>query len=307
MPEAAEDAIEAILKQVHEASSLRFSSVRRANLEMQVTERMSYLGLKSIASYREIINEDTEEFWQLIESLTTKETYFFRLPGHFEGIRDIVLPEIEERLSEDLRRTMALDGEGPVAKPPLRVWSAGCSTGEEVYSLAMCILRNLKYPRAWATSILATDISRKALSEAEMGHYAPHSISKIPKDLQGSYVCLDRSGGHMAADLKRVCSFRIMNLHDFLSGGKLFQVTGLDGSREFIDFNERFDIVFCRNVMIYFDFEAQQRLVKSLYNCLRPGGYLFTGDAEVLHIYEHRFEVVHYQSSVFYKKMPHLN
>lgn len=283
---------------IYGQSSLSFSPSRLINLEMQLRERLRTRGLSSYEDYFKVLSDDVDEFDALIEGITTKETHFFRLPDQFRALGTRIIPGIEKRLSSDARKLMSAAG-GP--GEPLRIWSAGCATGEEPYSIAMTLMSSLAYPRALKSEIVASDISRDAVTTARLGFYESDVIKKIPALYRNKYLRVVSGGGVIAEDLVSRISFRIFNLRG-LEDNTSCVFTKLDGSRERLDLSERFDIIFCRNVMIYFDFAAQQRLVDNLFACLRPGGYLFTGDAELLHIYKHGFETLEFEGTYYYRK-----
>lgn len=283
--------------------SLRFSPSRLINLETQIRERIEVRELSSLEDYFLLLQKDLSEFDTLIEGITTKETHFFRLPGQFEALREELLPRIEERLSQEAQRRMVEGIRQKTRNIPLRIWSAGCATGEEPYSIAMTVMEGLRYPRAWKVEILATDISQKAVTTASLGSYEAAALKRIPTIYQKKYVTMVNGGGVVTGEIKKKISFRVFNLRK-LNGKKekLCDFIKINGNREYMNLSGRFDAIFCRNVMIYFDIPAQQHLVDGLYACLKPGGYLFTGDAELLHIYDHNFKTVEYEGTIFYRK-----
>ncbi|UCD83218.1 MAG: protein-glutamate O-methyltransferase CheR [Deltaproteobacteria bacterium] len=283
--------------------SLRFSPSRMINLETQIRERIEARGLSSLEDYFSLLQKDLHEFDTLIEGITTKETHFFRLPGQFEALRKEVLPWIEDRLSQEAQRRVAEGIRERTRNIPLRIWSAGCATGEEPYSIAMAVMEGLRYSRAWKVEILASDISQEAVKTASLGSYEAGDLAQIPAGYQEKYMRTVNDRLVMADGIKDKVSFRVFNLRK-LNGEreKLYDFVKIDGNREYINLYGRFDAIFCRNVMIYFDIPAQQRLVDGLYACLRPGGYLFTGDAELLYIYEHNFKSIDYERTIFYRK-----
>ena len=283
--------------------SLRFSPSRLINLETQLRERIEVRELSSLEDYFHLLQRDLKEFDTLIEGITTKETHFFRLPGQFKALRKELLPWIEERLSQEAQRRMVEGIREKTRNIPLRIWSAGCATGEEPYSIAMTVMEGLRYPRAWKVEILASDISQKAVATASLGSYEVGALKRIPIIYQKKYVTMVNGGGAMVGEVKKKVSFRVFNLRK-LNGEKekLCDFIKIDGNKEYMNLSGRFDVIFCRNVMIYFDIPAQQRLVDGLYACLKPGGYLFTGDAELLHIYDHDFKTVDYEGTIFYRK-----
>lgn len=289
---------------IYGQSSLRFSPARLINLEMQIRERVLYLGLGSFEDYYHKLNRDVDEMLALIDKLTTKETYFFRLLPQFKVLENTIIPRIEGRLSNDARTLMAnLPADGKSIKLPLRIWSAGCATGEEAYSIAMSVTNALQFKRAWQVEVMASDISREAILWAEAGKYDAAQLDRIPQLYRDAFVIRTNGTGTFAGELRKKISFKIFNLNNLTdASGAQYKFIGSDGSREMVDLFERYDIIFCRNVMIYFDFAAQHRLIDRLYANLKPGGYLFMGDAELLHIYKHNFETIEKDGAIIYRK-----
>ncbi|MDD5222973.1 MAG: protein-glutamate O-methyltransferase CheR [bacterium] len=285
---------------IYDEASLRFSPSRLFKLENQVIQRSRTRGFNSWDDYFFYLRRDRQELDFLIEEITTKETYFFRLPEQLRIVREIIMPELEAQLSQELQTRL---GERPVSRVPLRVWSSGCATGEEVYSLGMALLEGLEYPLAWSLEILATDLSRKALEMAHRGYYESSALEKIPEEYRKQYVLPRNGGGEIIPMLRNMINFQTLNLRDLvMDKGRRSKLASLYGDGDLVDLTGRFHIIFCRNVLIYFDFPAQQELVTGLYKCLQPGGYLFTGDAEFLHIYRHNFEIVMKDGVSFYRK-----
>jgi chemotaxis protein methyltransferase CheR len=266
-------------------------------------ERIKSKDISSCKDYLRLLQEDFEELDALIGGITTKETHFFRLPNQFEALENYVIPWIEDRLSKEAQSLIVKEGWSGKYKVPLRIWSAGCATGEEPYSIAMILMDSLKYPRAWEIELLASDISKEAIAFASEGFYENNSIKKIPIFYQKKYMRMISNGAMILNELSEKISFYTFNLSNLNPGqGNTCTFIKLNGSEERIDVFERFDMIFCRNVMIYFDFPAQQQLVDNLYACLKPGGYLFTGDTEILRIYKHGFNTLEFNGAYFYQK-----
>ncbi len=203
---------------------------------------------------------------ELINSLSTNVTEFFREPRHFEFLTRQLLP----RLIEQKRRA---------GKRRLRAWSAGCSSGEEPYSLAMTLLEALGPERSqWDVKVLATDISTRAMAVAETGVYPRERVRSVPPHHHAACLSSERLNGELVVAVnpavRELVSFRRLNL---------ISPWPFSGS---------FDFIFCRNVMIYFDRPTQQRLVARFYERVERGGMLFTGHAESLTGVEHAFRYV---------------
>ena len=191
----------------------------------------------------------------MIDALATNHTAFFREPDHFTFLQAEVLPAMTHR-------------------DPIEIWSAACSTGEEVWTLAMILNDTLPNRRI---SIMATDISNKALHQAQAAEYTPDRCQGIPPGFLGRYFVAGTGTVKtycIAPQLRSQVTFRRVNLIQNIGAGRLYPV------------------IFCRNVMIYFDQETQERVVARLANSLEPGGYLFVGHAESLTRISHSLEYV---------------
>lgn len=212
----------------------------------------------------------------LAGELTVKETYFFRAPRQFRLLRDLVSSEVA-KARMDVRR--------PADKRRFAVWSAGCSTGEEAYSIAMTLLCALRTPGSWELDILGTDLSEEAVRVAREGTYVSPRVA--PDFVEAARL------------MERYCTTE----GDTLTvSERLREVTRFEVGNILAAQPRDLDVVFCRNVMIYFPLAEQPALVASLLHALRPGGWLFTGDAELLHVMEHGFESVRLDGAVVYRK-----
>ena len=190
---------------------------------------------------------------ELINRISTNFTYFWREHAHYDHLRSVALPEVCTRLQQQ-------------RECDLRVWCAAAATGEEPYTLAMLIHEHLgaDYSR-WQAGLLATDISLEALTTATAGSYSADAVKRLPARLKQRYLQADGDGSfRVAPELRADMFFRRFNLmHEF-------------------PFKRPFHIIFCRNVMIYFDRPTRRRLLQKLYHHTAPGGYLYIGHAESL-------------------------
>ncbi len=242
--------------------------------EKSFGDRAQYLGW--------LINHPAEKEWSvLMDQLAIKETYFFRNRSQFEFLESRGLREMLGR------RT----GHGlPSSRPVLRLLSAGCATGEEPYSMAMMMLERLRKQEDWDVTIDAWDISEEALSKAQLGRYSPSermlsSLYAKQPDLLEKYFQAQRDGSYQVADpVRNLVRFQQKNLKEVIATR---------------DFSERWDVIFCRNVMIYFDDEHQSRLVRWLEDSVKPGGFVMTGDVETLHVFDHRLQPVRWNALVY--------
>lgn len=255
-------------EKIYLKSNLYFPPQKTFLLEKRLIERINELRLTSYEDYYELLNKDEKEIGNLLDILTNKETSFFRIINHFEFLKDW-LKKKEEVL--DFR-------------PSLKIWSAGCSTGEEAYSIAMTVLDTLRYPKAWDIEIIATDICYKAIKTAVEGRYEVERIKGIP-DAFRKYINTDKDYGEVKEEVKKLVRFERRDIRE-------------EGRKNFFDF------VFCRNVLIYSDFEGQKRVIDSIYKALKPYGYLFTGEGEILHILPHPFRTIESNGFLLYQKVP---
>jgi len=241
-------------------------------VERKLRERVDALGLASFGEYYRFLRLSSgggAELDEAIDLLTTNETYFFREDYQLRALRDEVLPRIAGAKSQRL----------------LSVWSAGCSTGEEVYTLAIVISESGLF-EGWQVRVYGSDISRRCVAAARRGVYGPSSFRMTPPEIRRSCF-VDRSdGAHVADRIRTICHFGHMNLMD----AERVRIVG------------RVDIIFCRNVLIYFDQRSRKRLIDTLYERLLPGGLLFLGHSESLLNVSTAFELVHLREDLAYRK-----
>jgi len=223
--------------------------------------------------YDHVINDTTgHELTILLDSISTNLTYFFREPQHFDFLTGKALPEI--------KRKKLTSGD-----KVFRFWSAGCSSGEEAYSIAIVVSEALNGTRDWQVKILATDLSTKVLERADAGIYEGKKLERIPYESKRRYFQKgsNRWKGYFRAkkELRETITFSRLNL------------------MESISFDKPFDLIFCRNVMIYFDNAVKEGVVEKFFRNLAIGGYLFIGHAESLTGVRHQFRYI--QPSVYQK------
>jgi chemotaxis protein methyltransferase CheR len=277
--------LERFKRLVYERSLLSFPAAREEQFKRSLVQRIKEGDFRSPDDYYTVLHADAGEFDRLLSLITTQETYFFRMPEHFEILDEVVLPGIIEREGRAAAGSLA---RGEKHRMRLWAWSAGCATGQEAYSLAMQIHHGLRYGKAWDVKVLGTDINTRGLAVARQGRYHTLRLGRTPSQLIEKYFEIHSvEEVEVASEVKELTEFRVMNLRN---------LTAAHG------YTNSFDIVFCRNVMIYFDRPAQERLVAALVACLRPGGYFFTGEGEVLHLYDHHLELIEHRSSIFYRK-----
>jgi chemotaxis protein methyltransferase CheR len=257
---------ERISKLVYEQCGIHLHDGKKELVKARLGKRLREGNYRSFAEYfgHVTTREGQEELITMIDSISTNLTYFFREDSHFRKLEKII-----PKLSENNR---------------LNIWCAGCSTGEEPYSIAMTVMEHVK-SAAVNVKILATDISTKVLKTAEAAVYSSERIDKIPQPLLKKYFQYGTgpSSGlfRVKKDLREMIEFRRLNLIEPFP-------------QQFL-----FDVIFCRNVMIYFDKATQGVLVNKYFDHLEKGGYLFVGHSESLTGLSHRFK---YSEPSIYKK-----
>jgi chemotaxis protein methyltransferase CheR len=229
----------------------------------RLVKRLRSLHLRSFADYCELLQGPgaAAEVENLVNAITTNITNFFREPHHFDFLKNsVLLPRVGER----------------PRRQRIRIWSAGCSSGEEPYSIAMTMADVLKQGEGWDALILATDIDTNVLRRGEAGIYPADSVRNIPETYRKRFVrrlAGDADKVQMAEELRNLIRFRRLNLHE------AWPMKG------------QFDVIFCRNVAIYFDKPTQRKLFNRYADHLHMGGYLYLGHAESLIGVTDRFEV----------------
>jgi chemotaxis protein methyltransferase CheR len=239
-------------------SGIHLGAKNRAMLVSRLWKRLRALELNSFSAYYRRVKADPQEMVLMLDCICTNETHFFREPAAFQCLRDRVFPEWTAQADAKKRSRT------------LRVWSAACSTGEEPFSLAMTLLSEFPPSSGWSIEVLGTDLSTKVLARASAGIWPAEKISDVPVDYQRKFLLKGfgpEKGKIKAADeVRQVVRFQRMNLTQ-----EPYPVAG------------PFDLIFCRNVLIYFQWETKIKVVDRLGRFLTPEGYLFLGHAESLH------------------------
>lgn len=251
-------------------SGILFDASRERFFSTRVREHLQEKKLTHGTDLLRLIKNSNVEYDILLQRLLTQETSFFRYPAVYEALEKKVLPELHMKKFWENPRS-------------LRIWSAGCSTGEEPYSIAITIADTLEFADAWNIHILATDISRQALDHAERGVYPARELDTLsPKQREHHF---SRTGDDFVVRprIRNMVTYAPMNLA---------QVTYMG----------RFDCIFCMNVLIYFSEERQAQLVQRFYEYLEPGGYLFLGHAESVSKCDVKFDTHTIRDSRIYQK-----
>lgn len=236
-----------------ERYGIELKEQKKTLVESRLGKVLQAKGMNNLSEYLEAVLQDSTGALEqeLVEKLTTNHTFFMRETEHFLYLRDTVLPYLS----------------GSVRDKDLRIWSAGCSSGEEAYTIAMVLADFFYYSQEqWNTKILATDISAAVLEKAANGLYPSESIENLPAKWKKLYFRkADHERVQICDKIRDEVIFRHLNLHD-----PIFR------------FKRKFHVIFCRNVMIYFSAPMKRELIQKFYDWTEPGGYLFIGHSESL-------------------------
>ncbi|MEH2326509.1 MAG: CheR family methyltransferase [Nostoc sp.] len=268
-------------------------------LKKNLLTRISALGLCSLNDYyqflvttNQLIPSGTE--WQeLISLLTVTETYFFRDQGQMSLLKNQLLPELIERKRE-LSLTQCNTANREFYRPTLRLWSAGCSTGEEAYSLAILVKELLPDNQIWDILILATDINQPAIALAQQGIYSEWSFRTTTPEIKSRYFRSHKKGWKIDPAIRAMVTFK---------PGNLMQ----DNYPAYASSIHDFDLIICRNVFIYFDFKAIAQIIDKFYCSLTPGGFLLAGHTELHGQKTELFQIKHFPQSAVYQRHSSLN
>ena len=246
-------------KLVYDQCGIKLASHKRSMLEARLRKRLRALNLYTFEDYADLVfaqGESTEELIKLIDVVTTNKTDFFREPAHYDYLVKSALPFLVESFGSGIDQ-------------PLHVWSAGCSTGKEPYTLAMVLKEYQSVLPDFRFDILGTDICTEVLEKAVQGIYPAVKADPIPTALKKKYLLKSKDPDNrtvrVTPDLRALVRYRRLNFMDDDFG-----------------FREPFDIIFCRNVIIYFDRPTQECLLTKLVNNLAAGRYIFLGHSETL-------------------------
>lgn len=246
---------------IKQKTGIDLALYKEAQMKRRLTSLRLKRGFQTFATYFDAIVKDKELFYEFLDRMTINVSEFFRNPGRWDVLEHKILP----RLTRGTRR--------------LKCWSAACSTGEEPYTLALTLLRNQLMREA---TLIASDIDDGALIKAKQGIYTDRSLQDCPKELLDKYFVKDALSYRIADEVKNAIQFK---KHNLLAE----------------PFETGFDLIICRNVMIYFTEEAKHELYLKFSRALKPGGVLFVGSTEqIFQPQQYQFEV---EDTFFYRKM----
>ncbi|GAB6177978.1 protein-glutamate O-methyltransferase CheR [Desulfobaculum senezii] len=262
---------------IYDKCGIYIADNRKYLLENRLRNRLKHLNLKSFGEYYYYLQYDAQkrqELSKLFEVVTTNETSFFRNPPQLKVFQENVLKEI-------------LDEQRKKGTKKLRIWSAGCSTGEEPYTMAIQLHETLRSEiSSWDIRITANDLSDAVLASARRGVYTEYALRTTPKEIIPKYFDEEDGKFKVKPELKKLITFGQINLSDRMQLKRV----------------ERSHIVFCRNVIIYFDDAMKKNVISSFYDNLLPGGFLLIGHSESLHNITRAFKPMHYTGAIVYKK-----
>ena len=267
IPELTKDEFRIFQELVLRESGIHLGKKNRAMLVSRLWKRLRTLDLATFSAYYRLVKNDPTELVYMLDCISTNETHFFREPQAFTCLRERIFAEwIAAAEAGQRHRT-------------IRVWSAACSTGEEPYSLAMELLARFPEQAGWKLEVLGTDISTKVLARASAGVFAAEKAVTMPAEHKHQFLLkghgTDKGKFKVTDELRNIVRFQRLNLNQ-----KAYEVFG------------SFDLIFCRNVIIYFDWETKLRVINQLGRHLTPHGYLFLGHAESVHGVSERLETV---------------
>lgn len=264
-------------KYIYESTGIYFQDNKKYLLESRLQKRISFLGFPNFEVYLDYVKfnpSGSGETKYLFEAITINETFFFRNQPQLDALVTTILPEI-------------ISSKEKLGKNKIRIWSAASSTGEEAYSIAMMIndLIRPKYPNM-EYEIIGTDISNAVVDVARRGSYKEYSIRNTPGYYLKKYFKNNGTSFDLDPKIKNMAQFKLLNLYDDLS------------MRTMINF----DVIFCANVLIYFDQSSKIKVINHLYNSLFKGGYLYIGYSETLHGISKSFKLISFPKTIGYKK-----
>ena len=262
---------------IYGRTGIFFSESKQYFLENRLNRRLQEVNLSAYRDYLGLLQgqQGREELKQLFNEITTNETSFWRNPPQIEAFQRIVLPEA-------VALARARGGNR------LRIWSAACSSGEEPFTLAMiCQEAKDSLLRGMGVEIIATDISEKVLAQAREGSYGSYTLRNLtPAQVKQHFTALSQDNFQVKPELKQLVNFRNFNLVDYAN----YRTLGV------------FDVVFCRNVLIYFDDAVKAKVIKGFHDVLHPKSFLLVGHSESIHSFNVGFDLMHFSKAMGYRK-----
>jgi chemotaxis protein methyltransferase CheR len=271
-PVLSPDQLQRVCDFVYRRSGMSYGETKRYYIERRVADRMARAGLTSIAAYLTLLQANRLEAEHLINSFTVNETYFYREEHQLRCLSASLLPEI-----------VAPMGAGDL----VRIWSVPCSSGEEPYSLAIWLLENWRLVDAYNIEIVGSDIDTKALAAATIGDYGERALARLPGPVRESYFEPSHEGRRrIIQDLRDSVHFTPVNLMD---------AAGMRAQGQF-------DVIFCRNVLIYFDDASRRAAAENLYAAMKPGAFICLGHTESMGRISPAFTARRFPDAIVYQR-----
>jgi chemotaxis methyl-accepting protein methylase len=255
---------------IEERSAIHFDQTHHDHIRDQVRKYMTARKLADVADFLRLLHDSGLDYEEFLECLLRQESWFLRRPSAFAVLEKKVLREIHQKKFWETPRS-------------LRIWSAGCASGEEPYSIAMTICDSLEFAGAWNIHILATDISRNALEQAERGLFLPHALQALNPRQKETHFTRVNDQYLVRPQIRNMVSFAQMNLAQRIYMG-------------------RFDVIFCMDVLTYLNEMQRLALLRRFYEYLESGGYLFVGRQEPIARLAGRFEASMHDDCILYQK-----
>ena len=270
--ELSADHLKRVCEFLYRRTGMSYGETKRYFIERRVTDRMERIGIQSVAAYLSMLLSSAVEAEALINSFTVNETYFFREDHQLRCLSRSLLPEI-----------VARRGPGDL----VRIWSVPCSTGEEPYSVAIWLLEHWALVDAYNIEIVGSDIDTRVLAEADRGEYGERALNRLSQAERDRYFMPARGGlRRVITDLRESVRFTQVNLVD--AAGMAAQ--------------GRFDVILCRNVLIYFDDASRLNASANLWAALNPGGFICLGHTESMSRITARFAVRRFEDAIVYQR-----
>mgnify|MGYP002623097203 FL=1 len=276
-PVDSDDAFVRLRDYVIQRTGLQYYVDKSSDLERRLQRRLQVRHITTCDAYRELIEQDPQEFERLVSELTIGETYFFRHAEMFRALGETVFPDLLDRNGE---------------RRQLRVWCAGCSIGAEPYSLAILLKRQLAAgTRGWDIRILATDINSEYLAQAERGEFEEWTLRSLPAEVKDACFTPIGKQHRIRPEYTDCVDFRQHNLVE-------------DGLPVGSHHTGRFDLILCRNVIIYFSRDTTRQLINQFYDALTPAGWIAVGHSEPNATLFHQFQTVACPGAILYRRKP---
>ncbi len=282
IPEVDDKALRMLLTKIKQKYGCDFSRYRQGTIKRRIYKRLLVSRIGDCQTYLQLLEGDLEEYKRLVQDLTIKVSCFFRDPYVFECMARIVIPTIIATKGEQNDHT-------------IRIWSAGCAYGEEIYSVAILLKdyfgKKHKDIKAYDLFLLGTDIDEKALSKARRAIYEEEAVLEVKKRFLDQYFVYKNGLYHLKEEIKNMVTFC---WHDITSSKQIAPPSGVVCN---------YDLILCRNLLIYFDISLQKQVILKLYQSLNSGGYLVLGEAEtLLKEFEPFFEIFSSEAKIYRKK-----